>query len=44
LYEIFYIFYGCGDIKDIVRIENGQYAKSEIKRIETMKQEISDLL
>lgn len=44
LYEIFYVFYGCGDIKDIVRIENGQYAKSEIKRIEAMKQEISDLL
>ena len=44
LYEIFYVFYGCGDIKDTIRIENGQYAKSEMKRIEAMKQEINDLL
>ncbi len=44
LYEILYLFYGCGEIQNAIKLENGQYSKKEMKRIEKIKQEIYDLL
>jgi len=44
LYEILYLFYGYGRTQNAIKLENGQYSKKEMKRIEKIKQELYDLL